>query len=107
MFRSITPLLRSDAARVEDHLTRLCAEDRSMRFAAGLVADETIHRCVAEIPFERDLVLGLVSQRGSVFGLVHGCIFTADGRSHVEAAFSLDAARLETCRCAPCSATPA
>jgi RimJ/RimL family protein N-acetyltransferase len=92
MFRSITPLLRSDTARIEDHLLRLCAEDRSLRFAAGLVTDATIRRYVAAIPFERDLVLGLVSQRGSVFGLVHGCVFTADGRSHVEAAFSIDAA---------------
>jgi len=92
MFRSITPLLRSDAARIEDHLTRLCAEDRSLRFAAGLVTDETIRRYVSAIPFESDLVLGLVSQRGNVFGLVHGCVFTAGGRSHVEAALSIDAA---------------
>jgi RimJ/RimL family protein N-acetyltransferase len=73
-------------------LLRLSAEDRSLRFAAGLVTDESIRRYVAAIPFERDLVLGLVSQRGSVFGLVHGCVFTAGGRSHVEAAFSIDAA---------------
>lgn len=92
MFRSITPLLRTDAARIEDHLLRLSAEDRSLRFAAGLVTDETVRRYVAAIPFERDLVLGLVSQRGSVFGLGHGCVFTAGGRSHVEAAFSVDAA---------------
>jgi GNAT superfamily N-acetyltransferase len=91
MFRSMTPLLRCDATRIEDHLLRLCAEDRSLRFAAGLVTDETIRRYVAGIPFERDLVLGLVSQRGSVFGLVHGCVFTAGGRSFVEAAFSIDA----------------
>ena len=90
MIRSITPLLRRDAARIADHLTRLCADDRSLRFAAGLVTDETIRRYVGAIPFERDLVLGLVSQRGSVFGLVHGCVFTAGGRSHVEAAFSID-----------------
>ena len=44
MFRSITPLMRSDAARIEDHLIRLCTDDRSLRFAAGLVTDETI-RC--------------------------------------------------------------
>ena len=92
MFRSITPLLRTDAARIEDHLLRLSAEDRSLRFAAGLVTGETVRRDVAAIPFERDLVLGLVSQRGSVFGLGHGCVFTAGGRSHVEAAFSIDAA---------------
>ena len=47
MLRSITPLLRSDAARIEDRLTRLCAEDRSPRFAAGPVADATIRRHVA------------------------------------------------------------
>ena len=47
MLRSITPLLRSDAACIEDRLTRLCAEDRSPRFAAGPVADATIRRHVA------------------------------------------------------------
>ena len=92
MFRSITPLMRSDAARIEDHLIRLCTDDRSLRFAAGLVTDETIRRYVSAIPFERDLVLGFVSQCGGVFGLVHGCVFTAAGRTHVEAAFSVDAA---------------
>ena len=92
MFRSITPLLRRDAALIEDHLLRLCAQDRSLRFAAGLVTDETIRRYVAEIPFERDLVLGLVSQCGSLFGLVHGCQFSVGGQAHVEAAFSVDAA---------------
>ena len=52
MFRSIVPLLRTDAARIEDHLLGLCAEDRLLRFAAGLVTDATIRRYVAAIPFE-------------------------------------------------------
>ena len=105
MFRSITALLRSDTARIEDHLTRLCADDRSLRFAAGLVIDATIRRCVAAIPFERDLVMGLVSQRDSVFGLVHGCVFTAGGRCRgrhhrlqLRGSKTADARRVQPCR---------
>jgi len=87
----IARLQADDAPRVLDHLLRLSAEDRSLRFAAGVVTDAAICRYVASIPFDRDLVLGLVSQRGLVFGLVHGCAFAVRGSRHVEAAFSVDA----------------
>ena len=63
-----------------------------MRFAAGVVTDETIRAYVQRIRFGHDVVLGLVSQRGQVYGFAHGCIFEQRGRLHVEVAFSVDAA---------------
>ncbi len=91
MFAAIVALQPADRARIEAHLLRLSAEDRSLRFAAGLVTDETVRRYAASIDFGRDLVMGLVSKRGLVIGFVHGCVFDLRGRRHVEAAFSVDA----------------
>jgi len=72
-------------------LLALSPEDRSRRFSAGLVTDDTIRRYVAGLRFERDMVMGLVSKRGTVISLAHGCVFEAKGQRHVEAAFSVDA----------------
>lgn len=91
MYAAIVALQPADRARIEAHLLRLSAEDRSLRFAAGVVTDDTIRRYVAAMPFDRDLVMGLVSKRGQVIGLVHGCVFDLRGQRHVEAAFSVDA----------------
>lgn len=91
MYAAIVALPPADRARIEAHLLRLSPEDRSLRFAAGLVTDETVRRYAASIDFERDIVMGLVSKRGLVIGLVHGCVFEHGGRRHVEAAFSVDA----------------
>ncbi len=91
MYAAITALTAADRARVEAHLLRLSPADRSLRFAAGLVTDETVRRYVDGIRFETDHVLGLVSKRGVVIGLAHGCVFDAGGQRHVEAAFSVDA----------------
>ncbi len=91
MYAAIVALQPADRARIEAHLLRLSAEDRSLRFAAGLVTDETVRRYAASINFGRDLVMGLVSKRGLVIGLVHGCVFDLRGQRHVEAAFSVDA----------------
>lgn len=91
MYAAIVALLPADRARIEAHLLRLSPEDRSLRFAAGLVTDETVRRYATSIDFGGDLVMGLVSKRGFVIGLVHGCVFEHGGRLHVEAAFSVDA----------------
>jgi GNAT superfamily N-acetyltransferase len=91
MYAAIVALQPADRARLEAHLLRLSPEDRSLRFAAGLVTDDTVRRYVAAIDFQRDLVLGLVSKRGWVIGCVHGCVFVAHGQRHVETAFSVDA----------------
>jgi len=87
----IIALQPTDRARIEMHLLALSAEDRSRRFSAGLVTDDTINRYVAGLRFERDMVMGLVSKRGAVISLAHGCVFEAKGQRHVEAAFSVDA----------------
>jgi len=92
MHRIIADLQASDTERIRAHLLRLAPEDRSLRFAAGVVSDETINAYVKRIRFGHDLVLGLVSQRGLLFGLAHGCVFTRQGQLHIEAAFSVDAA---------------
>lgn len=91
MFRITADLHAGDTDRISAHLLRLSAEDRSMRFCAGVVTDETIHRYIGRMRFGHDLVLGLVSQRGLLFGLAHGCVFEQGGQVHVEAAFSVDA----------------
>ncbi|MFO1327945.1 MAG: GNAT family N-acetyltransferase [Rubrivivax sp.] len=92
MYAAIVPLYASDRDRIRDHLLRLSPEDRSLRFAAGVVTDDSVCRYVDAIDLERDLVMGLVSKRGFVVGLVHGAVFDHRGRRHVEAAFSVDAA---------------
>ena len=76
---SIVALSAEDASRLAAHLLRLCPADRSLRFAAGLVTDETIRRYVAGIRFATDAVLG--------------CVYSSGGRTHIEAAFSVDAER--------------
>lgn len=92
MYATIVSLVAGDRDRVRDHLLRLAGEDRSLRFAAGVVTDDSVCRYVDAIDFERDLVMGLVSKRGLVIGLVHGAVFDHRGRRHVDAAFSVDAA---------------
>ncbi len=88
---TVTPLHRTDAGPVESHLLRLDTRDRSLRFAAGLVTDETIACYVARIPFGHDAVLGLRDDHGSIVGLAHGCLYAGrEGRLHVEMAFSID-----------------
>jgi len=87
----IIALQPTDRARIAVHLLALSPDDRSRRFSAGLVTDDTIRRYVAGIRFERDMVMGSVGKRGTVIGLAHGCVFEANGRKHVEAAFSVDA----------------
>jgi len=90
MHAAIVALSPSDRTRVEAHLLRLSPEDRSLRFAAGVVTDETVRRYAASMDFQRDMVLGVVSKRAWVIGLAHGCVFEHAGRLHVEAAFSVD-----------------
>ena len=91
MFRITADLQAGDTDRIAAHLLRLSPEDRSMRFSAGVVTDDTIRQYVGRIRIGHDLVLGLVSQRGHLFGLAHGCVFEQGGQVHVEAAFSVDA----------------
>ena len=48
MFRSITPLMRSDAARIEEHLIRLCTDDRSLRFGLATALMQALTVCIAD-----------------------------------------------------------
>jgi GNAT superfamily N-acetyltransferase len=88
----ITVLQAADAARIEDHLLRLDPVDRSLRFAAGVVTDETIRRYVAGIRFGTDAVLG-VEEGGALIAFAHGCVYSVGKRARVEVAFSVDARR--------------
>jgi GNAT superfamily N-acetyltransferase len=92
MYRITVDLQAGDTDRIAAHLLRLAPEDRSLRFSAGVVTDEAIRAYVGRIRFGHDLVLGLVSKRGLVFGLAHGCVFHQRGQMHIDAAFSVDAA---------------
>jgi GNAT superfamily N-acetyltransferase len=91
---AIVSLQAADAPRILAHLLRLSPEDRSLRFAAALVTDDTIARYVLNIRYGDDAVIGLVDPRGDLVGLAHGCVFQAHGRTQMEAAFSID----EACR---------
>jgi RimJ/RimL family protein N-acetyltransferase len=97
------PILRLcalDAPALEAHMLRLSEQDRSLRFAAGLVTDETVRRYVAGIDFERDLVLGIVDSDGTLVACAHGCVYTVAGKLRIEAAFSVDAALRRSGLCA-------
>ena len=82
-----------DAALIEEHLLRLAPTDRSLRFAAGVVTDETIRRYVAGIRFGTDAVLGIVDAGGELVAFAHGCVYTVGKRARVEVGFSVDADR--------------
>ncbi len=91
MFLPIRVLHAVDAALIEAHLLRLAPVDRSLRFAAGVVTDETICRYVAGIRFGTDAVLGMVNADGELVAFAHGCAYTVGKRVNVEVAFSVDA----------------
>ena len=80
----------TDRARIEAHLLRLSPRDRSLRFAAGLVTDETIRAYVAGFRFGSDALLAMVDDDGGIVGLAHGCVYRAAGELRLEAAFSID-----------------
>ena len=83
---------RGDLPRIQDHLTRLSADDRSLRFSAGVVSDDTVRAYVARLRLGHDVVVCLVDRDDIVVGLAHGCVYEVRGGLHVEAAFSVDAA---------------
>ena len=89
----ITVLRAADAARIEHHLLRLDPADRSLRFAAGVVTDDTIRRYVKGIRFGHDAVLGVVDAGGELVAFAHGCVYSVGKRARVEVAFSVDAGR--------------
>jgi len=88
----VTVLGQADTARIEAHLLRLTPRDRSLRFTAGLVTDETIRGYVHGIRFDGDAVLAVVDG-DRVVGLAHGCVYSALGELRIEASFSVDEAR--------------
>lgn len=92
MALTIAALHDADAPAVADHLLRLEPSDRSLRFTAGLVTDETIRRYVGRIRFDIDAVFGLIDGDGLLVGLAHGCVYGVAGKLHIECAFSIDAA---------------
>jgi len=87
--RAVQP---GDLAAVQDHLLRLSADDRSLRFAAGVVKDDTVCDYVQRIRLGHDVVICLLDGDGTAVGLAHGCVYEVQGSLHVEAAFSVDAA---------------
>jgi GNAT superfamily N-acetyltransferase len=86
----IQMLEAADAGRIEDHLLRLAPADRSLRFAAGLVVDETIRRYVRGIRFGTDAVLGVFDASAELVAFAHGCVYKVGERARVEVAFSVD-----------------
>ncbi|MEO8310008.1 MAG: GNAT family N-acetyltransferase [Caldimonas sp.] len=87
----IRALQAADVIPIEEHLLRLDPVDRSLRFAAGVVTDETIRRYVAGIRFGTDAVLGVVDSAGKLVAFAHGCVYSVGKRARVEVAFSVDA----------------
>jgi RimJ/RimL family protein N-acetyltransferase len=92
MTLTLAALRASDAVAITNHLLRLAPNDRSLRFPAGLVADESIRRYVAIIRFGNDVVLGLRDEDDLLVGLAHGCVYRVAGERRIECAFSIDAA---------------
>ena len=92
MTLTLTALRATDADSVAAHLLRLSPQDRSLRFAAGVVVDESIHRYVAGIRFGSDAVFGAKTADGVLVGVAHGCVYVARGEVHLEVAFSVDSA---------------
>jgi GNAT superfamily N-acetyltransferase len=86
-------LAATDAARIEHHLLRLTAADRSLRFAGGIVTDEAIRRHVAAIRFGTDAVLAMRDDADRVVAFAHGSVHAAGGWTRVEVAVSVDAER--------------
>ena len=87
--RAVQPI---DSGAVQDHLLRLSTEDRSLRFSAGVVKDDTVRGYVQRIRLGHDIVICLLDGDGTVVGLAHGCMYEVLGSLHVETAFSVDAA---------------
>ena len=82
----------SDLPRIQDHLLRLSVDDRSLRFSAGVVSDDTVRAYVARIRLGHDVIVCLFDREDSVVGLAHGCVYQVQSSLHVEVAFSVDAA---------------
>jgi GNAT superfamily N-acetyltransferase len=82
----------NDLAAVQNHLLRLSADDRSMRFSAGVVKDDTVRAYAARIRLAHDVVICLLDREGTVVGLAHGCVYEVQRSLLVEAAFSVDTA---------------
>lgn len=92
MLPTLVTLSAADVQRIVDHLLRLAPEDRSLRFAAGLVTDDTIRRYGGGIRFGRDAAFGLIDAAGTVVGVAHACLYEVRGVRTIEASFSVDAA---------------
>jgi GNAT superfamily N-acetyltransferase len=91
---SIRQLHATDIGRIEEHLLRLSPDDRSLRFAAGVVTDESVRRYVVGIRFDTDTLLGVEEDEGGkLVGLAHGCVYAVGQETRVEVAFSVDAER--------------
>lgn len=90
---AIVNLQADDLPRIEAHLLRLSADDRSLRFSAGLVTDASVRAYAGRIRHDIDIVIGLVDKHDRLVGLAHGCVYETPAGLHVEAAFSIDAER--------------
>ena len=71
----------SDLPRIR-HLLRLSADDRSLRFSAGVVRDDTVRVHVARIRLGHDVVHCLVDRDDTVLGLARGCVYQVHGGLH-------------------------
>ena len=90
---AIVTLDAADVPRIQAHLLRLSAADRSLRFSAGLVTDDAVLCYASRIRHGHDIVVGLIDRHGLLVGLAHGCVYEARGQPHLEAAFSIDETR--------------
>jgi GNAT superfamily N-acetyltransferase len=87
---SIAALDASHAPAIAQHLHRLSAEDRCLRFCAGTVPDAVLAKYVSSIRFGDDTVLGAIGGDGRIVALGHACWFRSAEGLMAEAAFSVD-----------------
>jgi RimJ/RimL family protein N-acetyltransferase len=89
---AVTPrrLTREDRQLVLEHLLRLCAEDRRMRFCRAFTDDNVAHY-VAGIDFESSVCFGVLDFSQSLIALAQSFAYDHGATRLIEAAFSTDA----------------
>ncbi len=83
-------LTGDDRGRVLDHLLRLSASDRQMRFCQCFT-DANVTEYVANIDFQASACFGIFGEDSELIALVQSFAYDHDGVRMLEAAFSTDA----------------
>ena len=86
----IVALAAGRAQAIVEHLQRLSADDRCLRFCSGTVPESLLAKYVSSIRFGDDTVLGAVTADGRIVALGHACWFRSREGLVAEAAFSVD-----------------